>query len=106
MYSTDTTHSRCHNAAAVKDVHTLLSARLLNLCRLSVSNQPVTRLKALHRLARIVDECKPRALATTILCPEAEAGDLVLGCFVEFAEFAAEFVFAHVWTAGVEDITA
>ena len=67
-----------HQTRFVWDVRPLLSARLLDLRRLSVSDQSVTRLKALHRLAGIVDECESRALATTILCPEAEAGDLVL----------------------------
>ena len=59
-------------------VLTLLPARLLNLGRLSISHQPVVRLKLLHRLRRVVDERETCALAAAILCPEAEAGDLVL----------------------------
>jgi hypothetical protein len=39
------------------------------------------------------------------LCPEAEARDFVFGGFVEFAELLAQFVFAHVRAAGVEDVT-
>ena len=85
--------------------HTLLPTRLLNLRRLPVSNESVPRLEFLHRLRGIVDEREARALAAAILCPEAEAGDLVFGGFVEFAEFRAELVFAHVWTARVEDVT-
>ena len=84
---------------------TLLSARPLNLCRLPVSNESVSRLELLHRLRGIVDEGEAGALAAAILRPEAEAGDLVFGGLVELAEFLAEFVFAHVWAAGVEDVT-
>jgi hypothetical protein len=72
---------------------------------LSVADESELWLKLLHRLRRIVDEREACALAATILCPEAEAGDLVFGGFVEFAEFLAQFVFAHVRTAGVEDVT-
>jgi hypothetical protein len=72
---------------------------------LSVADESELWLKLLHRLRRIVDEREACALAATILCPEAEAGDLVFGGFVEFAEFLAQFVFAHVRAAGVEDVT-
>ena len=63
------------------------------------------RLKFLHDLMRIIDECKPSALASTILCPESEARDLVFIGFVEFGEFLAELVFRDVGTVGVKDIT-
>ena len=33
------------------------------------------RLEFLQRLVRVIDERKARALTTTILCSEAEAGD-------------------------------
>jgi len=82
----------------------LLPARLLNFRRLSVSHESVVRFELLHRLATVVDEREASALAATILCPEAKAGDLVLGGLIEFAKFGAELVFAHVCTVGVEDI--
>lgn len=85
--------------------HTLLSAGLLNLRRLSVSDESVSRLELLHRLRRVVDERKPSALATAVLCPEAEAGDLVFVGLVEFGEFGAEFIFADVRAARVQDVT-
>lgn len=83
----------------------MLPTRPLDLRGLSVPNESVPGLKALHRLRRIVDEREACALATTILCPEAEARDFVFGGFVEFAELLAQFVFAHVRAAGVEDVT-
>lgn len=83
----------------------MLSARPLDLRRLSVPNESVSRLKLLHRFRRVVDEGKTGAFAATILCPEAEARDLVFGGFVEFAELLAELVFAHVRAAGVKDVT-
>ena len=63
------------------------------------------RLKPLDRIRRVVDERKARALATTVLRPEAEAGDLVLGGLVEFGQLVAELVLADVLAVGVEDIT-
>ena len=54
---------------------------------------------------RIVDERKSSALASTVLCPETEAGDLVFAGFVEFGEFLAELVFGDIGAVGVEDIT-
>lgn len=63
------------------------------------------RLKLLHRLIRIVDECEPSTFATSILCPETEDGDLVFAGFVEFGEFGAEFVFGDVGAVWVEDVT-
>lgn len=83
----------------------MLPTRLLHLRRLSVADESELWLELLHRLRRIVDEREARALAATILCPEAEAGDLVFGGFVEFAEFLAQFVFADVGAAGVKDVT-
>lgn len=83
----------------------MLPTRPLDLRGLPVPDESVPWLKLLHRLRRIVDEREASALATAILCPEAEARDLVFGGFVEFAEFLAQFVFAHVRAAGVEDVT-
>ena len=62
------------------------------------------RLELLHRLARVVDEREARTLAAAVLCPEAEARDLVLGGLVERGELVAEFVFGDVRAAGVEDV--
>ena len=53
----------------------------------------------------VVDECKPRALPTTILRPEAEARDLVFVRFVQLCELLAQFVFGHIGAVGVEDVT-
>ena len=88
-----------------QNILTLLPTRPLPLRRLSVAHESELRLKLLHRLRGVVDEREAGALAASILCPEAEAGDLVFGGFVEFAEFLAQLVFAHVRAAGVEDIT-
>ena len=84
--------------------HTLLSARLLDLRRNPYSNQPIMGLELLHCLNRIIDQCEARALATTVLCPETEDGDLVFAGFVEFGELAAEFVFRDIGAVGVKDI--
>ena len=54
---------------------TLLSARLLNFSRHPISDLPVMRLEFLQGLVRVIDEREARALATAILCSEAEAGD-------------------------------
>jgi len=53
---------------------------------------------------RVVDQSETRALATTVLCPETENADLVLVGFVEFGEFASEFVLGDIGSVGVEDI--
>lgn len=63
------------------------------------------RLKLLHCLMRIVDEREAGALATTILCPEAEDRDLVLVGFVDICKFLAELIFGDVGAIGVEDVT-
>lgn len=85
-------------------VHTLLSARLLNLGCLAVSHQSVVWLELLHRLGRVVHECETCALATTVLCLEAEDGDLVLGRLVKFGELAAELILGDVGAVWVKDI--
>lgn len=63
------------------------------------------RLKLLHCLMRVVDERETGALASTILCPEAEDRDLVLVGFVHICEFLAELIFGNVGAIGVEDVT-
>jgi len=62
-------------------------------------------LKLLQRLFRIVDEREASALATTILCPEAEDGDLVFLGLVEFGELDTEFVLGDIGAVRVKDIT-
>jgi hypothetical protein len=62
------------------------------------------RLELFHDLMRIVDERESSALSSTVLCPEAEAGDLVFVNFVEFSEFLAELVLGDVGAVGMEDI--
>ena len=83
---------------------TLLPTRLLHLCRGPIPDQPISRLKLLHHLKAIIDEREARAFATTILRPEAEAGDLVFVRFVELRELDAQFVFGNVGSGRVEDV--
>merc|ERR1712098_131615 len=82
----------------------LLPAGLLDLVRLAVPHQSVMGLESLHRLAAVVDEGKARALAATILSPEAEDGDLVLAALVQFGELGAELVLGDVRAVGVQDV--
>lgn len=63
----------CLYPLGVHNARTLLSARLLHLCRLSISDESVAGLELLHGLGRVVDEGEAGALAATVLCPEAEA---------------------------------
>ena len=63
------------------------------------------RLELLHRLLRVVDERESRALAATVLGPEAEDLDRILVRLVELGQFGAEFVFGDVGAVGVEDVT-
>ena len=85
-------------------IRTLLPTRLLNFRRRPIPHEPIVGLKLLHHLVRIVDERETGALAAAILCPEAEAGDLVLVGFVQLCEFGAELVFRDVSAVGVEDV--
>ncbi len=62
------------------------------------------RFELLHNLMRIVDEREPSALASAVLCLEAEAGDLIFVGFVEFCELLAELILGNVGAVGVEDI--
>ena len=61
-------------------------------------------LELLQHLMWIVDERESCALPTTVLCPEAEAGDLIFIRFVKFREFLAEFVLGHIGTIWMENI--
>ena len=62
------------------------------------------RLELLHRLARVVDEREAGALATSVLCPETEARDLVLARLVQLAQLAAELVLGDIGAVRVEDV--
>jgi hypothetical protein len=79
-----------------------LSACLLDLRRLPVSDQSVVRLKLLDRLYGVVDQCETSALAATILRPEAKDRNLVFGGLVEFRELLAQLVFGNVCAVRVE----
>ena len=63
------------------------------------------RLKLLHHLMAVVYQSEPGGFASTVLCAEPEAGDLVFVGFVELGELLAEFVFGDVGAVGVEDVT-
>lgn len=84
---------------------TLLSAGLLDLVRHAVPHEPVVGLEALHGLIAVVDERETRALATTVVCPETEDGDLVLAALVKLAELGPELVLGDVRARWVEDVT-
>lgn len=77
---------------------------LLDLGGHAVSHKPVVGFELLHRLRRVVDESKASALATTIVCPEAEDGDIFLLRLVELTELATELVLGDVGAVGVEDV--
>lgn len=62
------------------------------------------RLELLHRLLAVVDEREAGALATAVLRAEPEAGDRVLGGFVEFGQFLAQLVLGDVGAGRVEYI--
>jgi hypothetical protein len=83
---------------------TLLSAGLLNLLGSTNADKTVVRLELLQSLVGVVDEGETRALATTVLGPETEDGNLVLVGLVEVGQLAAELVLGDVGTVGVEDI--
>lgn len=84
---------------------TLLSAGLLDLGGLAVTDEPVVGLELLHRLGAVVDEGEASGLATTVLGAETEDGDLVLVGLVELGELGAELILGDVGTVGVEDVT-
>jgi hypothetical protein len=83
---------------------TLLSAGLLDLGGLAVTDEPVVGLELLHRLGAVVDEGEASGLATTVLGAETEDGDLVLVGLVELGELGAELILGDVGTVGVEDV--
>jgi hypothetical protein len=84
---------------------TLLSAGLLDLGGLAVTDEPVVGLELLHRLGAVVDEGEASGLATTVLGAETEDGDLVLVGLVKLGELGAELILGDVGTVGVEDVT-
>lgn len=85
--------------------HTLLPAGLFDLVRLAVTHESVVRLEPLHRLAGVVDEREAGGLAATVLCPQAEDGDLVLVALVQLGELGAEVVLGDIGAVRVEDVT-
>lgn len=87
-----------------RGVHTLLSARLLDLLCGSHPDQSVMWLELLHRLVRVVDEGETGALTAAVVCSESKDADLVFVGFVELGEFLSQFIFGAVGAAGVEDI--
>lgn len=84
---------------------TLLSAGLLDLGGLAVTDEPVVGLELLHRLGAVVDEGEAGALATTVLGAETEAGNLLLVGLVELGELSAELILGDVRAVGVQDVT-
>jgi hypothetical protein len=84
---------------------TLLSAGLLDLGGLAVTDESVVGLELLHGLGAVVDEGKAGALATAVLGAETEDGDLVLVGLVQLGELLAELILGDVRAVGVEDVT-
>ena len=84
---------------------TLLSAGLLDLGGLAVTDEPVVGLELLHGLGGVIDESEAGGLATTELGSETEDGDLVLLGLVERTELLTELLLGDVGTVGVEDVT-
>lgn len=84
---------------------TLLSAGLLDLGGLAVTDEPVVGLELLHGLVAVVDQGEAGALAATVLGAETEAGDLVLLGLVELGELGAELILGDVRAVGVQDVT-
>lgn len=85
--------------------HTLLSAGLLDLGGLAVTDEPVVGLELLHGLVAVVDQGEAGALAATVLGAETEAGDLVLLGLVELGELGTELILGDVRAVGVQDVT-
>lgn len=83
---------------------TLLSAGLLDLGGLAVTDEPVVGLELLHGLGAVVDEGEASGLATTVLGAETEDGDLVLVGLVQLGELGAELILGDVRAVGVEDV--
>ena len=92
---------------ARRDVErTLLPRRPLGLDGQPDPDEPVLGLELLHSLGRVVHEPEAGRLATTILRPQAEDADLVLGGLVHGRELLAELLLGDVGAVGVEDVTA
>jgi hypothetical protein len=87
------------------DERTLLSAGLLDLGGLAVTDESVVGLELLHGLGAVVNEGEAGALATTVLGAETEDGDLVLVGLVQLGELLAELILGDVRAVGVEDVT-
>jgi hypothetical protein len=87
-----------------RDRRTLLSAGLLDLLGSTDADETVARLELLQSLSGVVDESKASALATTVLCAEAEDGNLVLVGLVQVGELLTELIFGDVGAVGVQDV--
>lgn len=83
---------------------TLLPGGLLDLVGEADADLPVVGLELQQSLLAVVDESKAGALATTILRPEAEDGDLFLVGLVQLRELLTELVLGDVGAVGVEDV--
>ena len=94
-----------HRAVHEEVVRTLLPTSLLNLRSGPIPHQPVMRLELLHHLMAIIDQRKSRALASSVLCSEAETRDLIFVGFVELGELLAELVLFDVRAVRVEDVS-
>lgn len=86
------------------DRHTLLSAGLLDLLASTETDETVARLELLQGLSGVVDESEAGALATTVLCAEAEDGNLVLVGLVQVGKLLTELVLGDVGAVGVQDV--
>ena len=92
------THN-CH-----RDIHTLLPASLLDLCRETVPHEPVAGLDLLRGLEGVVDERKAGALAAAVLRAETKNADGVLGRLVHLAQALAQLVLADVGPVRVQHV--
>ncbi len=90
--------------ANLVDRHTLLSAGLLDLLASTETDETVARLELLQGLSGVVDESEAGALATTVLCAEAEDGNLVLVGLVQVGKLLTELVLGDVGAVGVQDV--
>ena len=85
--------------------HTLLSRWLLYFGCNPNADQSIVGFELLQRLWRIIDESETGCLSTTKFSAQTEDVDLFLVCLVHLSEFATEFFFGDVGSAGVEDVT-
>jgi len=82
----------------------LLAGGLLNLGCLSESNKTVVGFEFFKSVIRVVNQCEPSRLATSILCAETKNGDLVLVGLVQLSELGPEIVLGDIRSVGVENV--